>query len=100
MKGFYATNGEAVKVTVNAMERNEIDAAVVGFDADQEEIEALSEGTVDALVMQNPFGMGYATIIAAARAALSMGNEAVVDTGYTWLTRDNLEDETIQKLMY
>ena len=60
----------------------------------------LSEGKVDALVMQNPFGMGYATIIAAARAALSMGNEAVVDTGYTWLTRDNLEDETIQKLMY
>lgn len=100
VKGFYATNGEAVKVTVNAMERNEIDAAVVGFDADQEEIEALSEGKVDALVMQNPFGMGYATIIAAARAALSMGNEAVVDTGYTWLTRDNLEDETIQKLMY
>ena len=33
-----------MKVTVNAMERNEIDAAVVGFDADQEEIEALSEG--------------------------------------------------------
>lgn len=100
VKGFYATNGEAVKVTVNAMERNKIDAAVVGFDADQEEIDALSEGKVDALVMQNPFGMGYATIIAAARAALSMGNEAVVDTGYTWLTRDNLEDETIQKLMY
>lgn len=100
VKGFYATNGEAVKVTVNAMERNKIDAALVGFDADQEEIDALSEGKVDALVMQNPFGMGYATIIAAARAALSMGNEAVVDTGYTWLTRDNLEDETIQKLMY
>lgn len=100
VKGFYATNGEAVKVTVNAIERNKIDAAVVGFDADQEEIDALSEGKVDALVMQNPFGMGYATIIAAARAALSMGNEAVVDTGYTWLTRDNLEDETIQKLMY
>ena len=100
VKGFYATNGEAVMLTVEAMERNEIEAAVVGYDADQEEIDALADGKVDALVLQNPFGMGYATIIAAARAALSMGNEAVVDTGYTWLTRESLEDEAIQKLMY
>lgn len=100
VKGFYATNGEAVMLTVEAMERNEIEAAVVGYDADQEEIDALADGKVNALVMQNPFGMGYATIIAAARAALSMGNEAVVDTGYIWLTQENLEDEAIQKLMY
>ncbi len=100
VKGFYATNGDAVKLAVSALERNELSAAVVGYDADEEEIEALSDGKVDALVLQNPFGMGYATIIAAARAALSMGNEAVVDTGYTWLTQKNLEDEAVQKLLY
>ena len=100
VKGFYATNGEAVMLTVEAMERNEIEAAVVGYDADQEEIDALADGKVDALVLQNPFGMGYAAVIASARAALSMGNEAVVDTGYVWITKKNLEEEGIQKLLY
>ena len=44
--------------------------------------------------------MGYATVVAAARAALDMGNEAFVNTGYTWVTADNLEDESIQKMLY
>ena len=64
------------------------------------EIDALADGKVDALVLQNPFGMGYAAVIASARAALSMGNEAVVDTGYVWITKKNLEEEGIQKLLY
>lgn len=100
VKGIYATNGDAVKLAVNALERNKTDAAIVGYDADEEELDALADGKVDALVLQNPFGMGYATIIAAARAALSMGNEAVVDTGYTWLTKENIEDKAIQALLY
>lgn len=100
VKGIYATNGDAVKLALEALERNDARAAVIGFDADEEELEALKDGRVDALVLQNPFGMGYAAVIASARAALSMGNEAVVDTGYTWLTKENLEDEGIQKLLY
>ena len=44
--------------------------------------------------------MGYATVIAAARAALKMGNEAVVDTGYTWVTKKNLKDENVAKMLY
>ncbi|MCI9340614.1 MAG: hypothetical protein HFG94_08185, partial [Dorea sp.] len=74
--------------------------ALIGYDADADEIEALQNGRADALVVQNPFGMGYAAVIAAARAALSMGNEAVVDTGYFWLTKENLEDDSIQKMLY
>lgn len=98
--GIYATNGDAVRLALDTLERNERKAHLVGFDGDEDEIEALKEGRIDALVLQNPFGMGYATVIASARAALSMGNEAVVDTGYTWITKKNLEDDQIQKLLY
>lgn len=100
VKGIYATNGEAVKRAVETVKRNDSDASIIGFDADGEELEALGEGRIDALVLQNPFGMGYAAVIASARAALSMGNEAVVDTGYVWITKMNLEEEGIQKLLY
>lgn len=100
VKGVYATNGDAVKLAVEAVKRNDTEAAIIGFDADKEELDALEEGKVDALVLQNPFGMGYAAVIASARAALSMGNEAVVDTGYVWITKKNLDEEEIQKLLY
>ena len=72
----------------------------VGYDAEEEEIEALSEGTISGLIVQNPYGMGYATVVAAARAALGQGNEAVVNTGYQWVTAENLETEEIQRILY
>lgn len=100
VKGIYATNGEAVRLALDVMERYEKELALIGYDADADEIEALRNGRADALLVQNPFGMGYAAVIAAARAALSMGNEAVVDTGYFWLTKENLEDDSIQKMLY
>lgn len=98
--GIYATNGDAVRLALDSLERNERKAHMIGFDGDEDEIEALEDGRIDALVLQNPFGMGYAAVIASARAALSMGNEAVVDTGYTWITKKNLKENHIQKLLY
>lgn len=101
LKGCYATNGTAVKLTLDGIERNEAkDMVIVGFDADEEEIEALEEGKVAGLIVQNPFGMGYATVIAAARASLDMGNEAFVNTGHIWVTKDNLKEESVQKMLY
>ena len=50
--------------------------SVVGYDADEEQLQMLKDGTVDGLLVQNPFGMGYASVIAAARAAIGAGNEA------------------------
>ena len=98
--GIYATNGEAVRLALDTVDRNERKAHIIGFDGDKDELEALEEGRIDALILQNPFGMGYAAVIASARAALSMGNEAIVDTGYTWITKKNLKEEHIQKLLY
>jgi ribose transport system substrate-binding protein len=51
-------------------------------------------------VVQNPFGIGYASVIAASRSILESGNEAEVNTGYIWVTGDNLEEESIQNMLY
>ena len=101
VKGCFATNGDSMELAVDGLERQEMtEVSVVGFDANDYEIEALKEGKIDGLLVQNPFGMGYASVIAAARAALSLGNEAFVNTGYTWVTLDNLETEEIQSILY
>ena len=103
VRGCFATNSTALETAMDSFERMDMDTSrinIMGFDINDTIIEALKNGTVDGIVLQNPFGIGYAAVIASARAALDMGNEAVVDTGYTWVTKDNLEDEAIQKMLY
>lgn len=100
-KGYYATNGDMVMAAADGLARAGIeDAVLMGYDADKEELEALKEGKISGLIVQNPYGMGYASVIAASRAALQMGNEARIDTGYTWVTQENMEDEKIQEILY
>ena len=74
--------------------------SVIGYDADEEEVRAVKEGEIAGLIVQNPYGMGYASVIAAARAALGMANEANIDTGYVWMTKDNIDSEEIERMLY
>ncbi len=74
--------------------------AVVGFDGDKEILDAVKQGDIRGVIIQNPFGIGYATVVAAARTVLHMGNEANVDTGYLWVTSENIKDEFIKTMLY
>lgn len=73
---------------------------LVGFDTGKEQIQALESGEISGLVVQNPFGMGYASVVAAARTVLEAGNEAEVNTSYLWLTKDNRNEESIRRMLY
>lgn len=100
LKGVYGTNQVAVKALVNGIERGKREGlTVVGYDADEEQLQMLKDGTVDGLLVQNPFGMGYASVIAAARAAIGAGNEAYVDTGYVWVTKENMKSEEVKQML-
>ena len=102
LKGCFGTNADAVVLGLEAlryMEKSE-DIALVGFDSGKEQLEALDSGEIDGLIVQNPFGMGYAAVVAAARTILEIGNEAVVNTGYTWVDKENMEDEAVQLMLY
>ena len=100
--GCFAANGDSVKLAVEGLERNKMEknVKVIGFDANDDEIQDLKDGKINGLIVQNPFGMGYATVVAAARASLAMGNEAVVNTGYTWVTKENLKTDEVKKMLY
>ena len=84
----------------NVQKRTTDDIALVGFDAEKKELEALKSGEIKGLVVQNPFGMGYATVVAAARTVLELGNEAKVDTGYIWVTKENMDSDSIKNMLY
>lgn len=102
IKGLFGTNNVATQLAVSTLKNaDEGEAKVVmGFDAGEDQIESLQNGEIAGLVVQNPFGIGYASVVAAARTVLQIGNEAEVLTGYAWVTKENLESESIQKMIY
>ena len=101
VKGCYTTNSLTTQLMVEGLEaKGMTDTHVIGYDAGEDQLEALRDGKVDGLIVQNPFGMGYAAVIACARAGLSIGNEAFVNTGYTWVTKSNMNDVEIEKMLY
>ncbi|HIJ73540.1 MAG TPA: ABC transporter substrate-binding protein [Candidatus Hydrogenedentes bacterium] len=73
---------------------------LVAFDASDEEIAALENGTIQALIVQNPFKMGYEGVKAAVDHLEGRPVEKRIDTGVTVVTRENLETPEIQKLLH
>ena len=96
-----ADSESSVSAEENAGESTDpAEIVLMGFDVSKEQLKALEEGEISGLVVQNPFGIGYASVVAAARTVLQSGNEAQVSTGYLWVTQDNMNDASIQKMLY
>lgn len=66
---------------------------IVGFDAGPNQIKALEDGTVQALVAQQPATIGMDGVTQADAALTGGAVEAQIQTGFTIITKDNLEGE-------
>ena len=93
-------SGKETEAEAETEEEEKQPIVLVGFDGGEEQIDSLRKGEIAGLVIQNPFGIGYASVIAAARTVLQIGNEAEVNTGYIWVTCENLDSASIQNMLY
>ncbi len=75
------------------------DVVIVGWDASPEEIQGVRDGVISALVVQNPFRMGYDGVNAAVKIIREGATVESQDTGATIVTRDNLEDPEVQSVL-
>ncbi len=73
---------------------------VVGFDAGPEQIKALQDGTVQALIAQQPGDIGVQGVQQAIKALKGESNEANIQTGSTIITKDNLTSPEGQAAAY
>ncbi len=101
LKGIYTTNLEATQLVGNVLSELKItDLNFVGFDGGKEQMKLLENNVLDGIILQNPYGMGYATVVAAIRTTLGLPNESFVNSGYTWVTAINMEDKEIKPMLY
>lgn len=100
LKGIFTTNLDVTQEVMGFLTLISREIKVVGFDGGAEQMQYVESENLEGVIVQNPFGMGYATVVAMLRASLGMGNEAKVDSGYTWVTKENMNDAEIQKILY
>lgn len=98
---FSANNRSALGAAQAILQKGLKDQVVhVAFDADPDEISGLQEGTIDALVVQNPYKMGYLAVENALKVINGEEVEKRIDTGVTIVTMENFNDPQIQELLF
>ena len=91
--GIYADNNHTGDGVGRAIKQAELQDSVivVAFDDDQEELEFLAEGVIKALIIQDPFNMGYAGCEYAVKAVMGEDVPEFVDTGVNVTRAEDLE---------
>src|SRR5215216_5112110 len=101
LDGFFASNESSTVGVVQALKQKGLAGKVVlvGFDSSPNLVEDLKAGAIDALVLQNPYKMGYEAVKAMVAKLDGQTPPRVVDTGVKLLTKENLDTPEMQQLL-
>jgi ribose transport system substrate-binding protein len=93
LKGIFATNLFSAEGAASGLrEAGKLDQVkIVGFDAGPKQVKDLEEGTVQALIAQQPAEIGRQGVQQAAAALEGKETKPEIGTGFTTITKENLE---------
>jgi ribose transport system substrate-binding protein len=99
--GVFAANNTSGNGAARAIKDN--DAAdripVVAFDTDPQENAALADGSIDALVVQNPYFFGYQGVMEAAMATVGNVPPRKLDPGAVLADKENMGTAEVKQLL-
>jgi ribose transport system substrate-binding protein len=100
--GFFGSNESSAHGVMLAVKNRGLAGRVhvVGFDASEDQVRALEQGLVDALVVQDPFRMGFEGVQAVVAALDGERPERRIDTGVTVVTKANLRTPEVDRLIH
>jgi ribose transport system substrate-binding protein len=96
LNGMFASNESSTVGAVRAL-KDKPGVKLVGFDSSPQLVEALKNGVVDSLVVQDPFQMGYKSMVAAVAKLKGGTPEKIQNIAPTLVTRENMNSAEIQK---
>jgi ribose transport system substrate-binding protein len=101
LKGFYGANeGSAIGVIKGVQESGRKGITIVGFDSGKAQIDAIKSGVMAGAITQNPVGMGKELVDAATKAIKGEKLPKVIDTGFYWYDKSNIDDPKIKAVLY
>ncbi len=102
LAGIFACNEPGVVGAAQVLRQRNLAGKVklVGFDASDAEIQALKDGVVQALIVQNPFRMGYDGVRMAIKAIRGEEIPKRIDTGVMIVTPENFNEPEVQRWLF
>ncbi|MCU1663569.1 MAG: family transporter substrate-binding protein [Pseudonocardia sp.] len=101
VKGIYGSNeGSAIGVVRGVQESGRSGLTVIGFDSGQAQIDAIRGGTMLGAITQNPVGMGQQLVDASVKAMHGESLPKVIDTGFFWYDKSNIDSPEIKAVLY
>ena len=100
--GVFATNLFGAEGAATGVRQADKQGAVkiVGFDAGPDQVKALQDGTIQALIAQQPGTIGEDGVEQAVAALDGKPTEKKIQTGFTIITADNLNSAESQSALY
>lgn len=100
LKGIFGANeGSAIGVVNGATEMKR-PIVIIGYDSGKQQKDAIRKGTMAGAITQNPVGIGYKTVEAAVKALKGEKLPKVIDTGFYWYDKTNIDDPKIAAVLY
>lgn len=101
LNGIFACNESTSRGALRALESQGRVGSVkmIGFDAADALLKGLETGRIDALVVQNPYAMGYKGVSTVIAAIKGQSVRPRIDTGVELVTKDRLSSPQIRALI-
>ena len=100
LAGIFADNESSSAGALQALkDRSASQVKLIAFDASEPLIASLRDGSIDSIVVQNPFRMGYESVRSIGLKLSGQTPEKKLDTGATLVRREDLDREEIKQLL-
>ena len=100
LKCIFGSNEGSAAGVVNAVRETHRKIVVIGYDSGKQQKDAIREGIEAGAITQNPVGIGYKTVEAAVKALKGEKLPKVIDTGFYWYDKTNIDDPKIAAVLY
>lgn len=92
IKGVIATTDRLALEALRTLEEEGVKIPVIGTDGIIKMTEFVRSGKVDATIAQNPYDMGYLSVVQAKKVIEGESTEKIIDSGIDIITKDNAKD--------
>jgi ribose transport system substrate-binding protein len=100
LKGMFGANeGSAIGVLNGAKEMKR-KIVIIGYDSGKQQKAAVASGEMAGAITQNPVGIGYKTVEAAVKALKGEKLPKIIDTGFYYYDKNNMNDPKIAAVLY
>lgn len=102
LKGMFGANEGSIIGVLNAVKelKKEGKIVVIGYDAGRQQKDAVRSGVEAGAVSQDPVGIGYKCVEAAAKAIKGEKVPKTIDTGFKWYDKTNIDAADMKPLLY